>query len=68
MYHRRPILQGTADLDQLDRIWRLCGTPTAVSWPDWEQLPGCEGVKKFLVRERTLREQFTEYVDRVESH
>src|ERR1700730_3026659 len=47
MFSRRPILPGTSDLDQLERIWQLCGTPNQHTWPNWDALPGCEGVKRF---------------------
>lgn len=47
MFSRRPILPGTSDLDQLEKIWQLCGTPNQHSWPNFDALPGCEGVKRF---------------------
>ncbi|KAJ3842637.1 kinase-like domain-containing protein [Lentinula raphanica] len=47
MFHRRPILPGNSDIDQLDRIWALCGTPNQHTWPNYDQLPGCDGMKRF---------------------
>lgn len=47
MFSRRPILPGTSDLDQLEKIWQLCGTPNQHNWPNHDALPGCEGVKRF---------------------
>jgi serine/threonine-protein kinase BUR1 len=44
---RRPILPGISDLDQLDKIWQLCGTPNQHTWPDYDKLPGCDGIKRF---------------------
>ena len=44
MFTRRPILPGTSDLDQLEKIWHLCGTPNQHTWPHYDALPGCEGV------------------------
>ncbi|KAH9941132.1 Pkinase-domain-containing protein [Epithele typhae] len=58
MFFRKPILPGSSDLDQLDKIWRLCGTPTAQSWPDYPTLPGCEGVKDFNMTPRRLRQTY----------
>ncbi|KZT00647.1 Pkinase-domain-containing protein [Laetiporus sulphureus 93-53] len=55
MFWRKPILPGASDLDQLDKIWRLCGTPTQYTWPGYDALPGCEGVKKFAPYPRQLR-------------
>ena len=45
MFLRHPILPGTSDLDQLEKIWQMCGTPHQLSWPNFDALPGCEGVK-----------------------
>ncbi|KAG6917602.1 hypothetical protein DXG01_001831 [Tephrocybe rancida] len=47
MINRRPILPGNSDLDQLEKIWILCGTPNQHTWPNFDALPGCEGVKRF---------------------
>ncbi|KXN91809.1 putative cyclin-dependent kinase 9 [Leucoagaricus sp. SymC.cos] len=47
MFSRRPILPGTSDLDQLEKIWQLCGTPNQHTWPNHDTLPGCEGVTRF---------------------
>ena len=33
MLKRRAILPGTSDLDQLQQIWNLCGTPNSQTWP-----------------------------------
>ncbi|KAJ4468845.1 kinase-like domain-containing protein [Lentinula aciculospora] len=47
MFNRRPILPGNSDIDQLDRIWGLCGTPNQHTWPNYDKLPGCDGMKRF---------------------
>ncbi|KAJ3902594.1 kinase-like domain-containing protein [Lentinula edodes] len=47
MFSRRPILPGNSDVDQLDRIWGLCGTPNQHTWPNYDKLPGCDGMKRF---------------------
>ncbi|KAK7020583.1 serine/threonine protein kinase, CMGC, CDC2/CDK subfamily [Paramarasmius palmivorus] len=47
MFNRRPILPGTSDLDQLERIWQLCGTPNQHTWPNFDNLPGCEGITRW---------------------
>ncbi|TPX51742.1 hypothetical protein SeLEV6574_g00122 [Synchytrium endobioticum] len=47
MLRRQPILPGgggkeneeEASFDQLEKIFRLRGTPTQESWPDWDKLP-----------------------------
>ncbi|EPY49222.1 CMGC/CDK/CDK9 protein kinase Cdk9 [Schizosaccharomyces cryophilus OY26] len=61
MYKGKPIMQGSSDLDQLDKIFRLCGSPTQASMPNWEKLPGCEGVRSFPAHPRTLETAFFSY-------
>ncbi|KAJ7598676.1 Pkinase-domain-containing protein [Mycena floridula] len=46
MFFRRPILPGNSDIDQLDKIWSLCGSPNQHTWPHFDMLPGCEGIKR----------------------
>ncbi|KAI0360429.1 Pkinase-domain-containing protein [Trametes cingulata] len=58
MFFRKPILPGASDLDQLDKIWHLCGTPSSQSWPEYDSLPGCEGVKTFNYCPRRLRQTY----------
>ncbi|KAI0824813.1 kinase-like domain-containing protein [Trametes gibbosa] len=58
MFFRKPILPGGSDIDQLDKIWHLCGTPTVLSWPDYSSLPGCDGVKNFPYQPRRLRQTY----------
>ncbi|KIJ99078.1 hypothetical protein K443DRAFT_680230 [Laccaria amethystina LaAM-08-1] len=55
MFTRKPILPGTSDLDQLEKIWKLCGTPNQHSWPNYDALPGCEGVKRFYTHQRRVK-------------
>ncbi|KAI0777181.1 kinase-like domain-containing protein [Trametes elegans] len=58
MFFRKPILPGASDLDQLDKIWQLCGSPTTQNWPEYDSLPGCEGVKTFGYYPRRLRQTY----------
>lgn len=61
MFVRRPIFQGTSDLDQLEKIFWLCGTPTPETWPDFDNLPGLDGVKTFKHRAKGLRDFLGRY-------
>ncbi|KAJ7637060.1 kinase-like domain-containing protein [Roridomyces roridus] len=61
MFVRRPILQGNTDLDQLEKIWNLCGTPNQHSWPNHELLPGCEGVTRFKTYPRKVRPTYESF-------
>jgi serine/threonine-protein kinase BUR1 len=65
MFTRRPILPGTSDLDQLEKIWYLCGTPTQHSWPHYDALPGCEGIKRFNPYQRRVKLTYERFVVRV---
>lgn len=58
MFLRRPILPGTSDLDQLEKIWQLCGTPNQHTWPHFDSLPGCDGVKRFNSYSRKINKVF----------
>ncbi|KAH6601002.1 hypothetical protein BASA50_001896 [Batrachochytrium salamandrivorans] len=39
MLKRRPILAGSDDMDQLEKIFILCGTPDETVWPGYRNLP-----------------------------
>ncbi|KAJ7057759.1 kinase-like domain-containing protein [Mycena amicta] len=58
MFMRRPILPGTSDIDQLEKIFMLCGSPNQHSWPNFDFLPGCEGVKTYGQHHRKLKSSF----------
>lgn len=62
MFWRRPILPGSSDLDQLDKIWQLCGTPNQHNWPNYDTLPGCEGVKRFNQYPRRVKQVYEMFV------
>ncbi|KAF9527396.1 hypothetical protein CPB83DRAFT_856083 [Crepidotus variabilis] len=72
MFTRKPILPGTSDFDQLEKIFSLCGSPNQHNWPDFDLLPGCDGVIRFNQQSRRLRTTFeamglaTETVDLME--
>jgi serine/threonine-protein kinase BUR1 len=40
MMRTKPLIEGRSDLDQLVRIFRLCGSPTQETMPGYDQLPG----------------------------
>ncbi|KAG0171450.1 serine/threonine protein kinase, CMGC, CDC2/CDK sub [Apophysomyces sp. BC1015] len=56
----RPILQGQDDLDQLKRIFYLCGSPTQENMPDWDKLPEADKVR-FEPTTRRVKEEFANY-------
>jgi len=56
---RKPVFNGKSEIDTLQKIFRLCGTPTAESWPDMSELPLIKnrGVK-FVSHNPSWREVF----------
>ncbi|CEL58897.1 hypothetical protein RSOLAG1IB_08917 [Rhizoctonia solani AG-1 IB] len=48
MWTRRPILCGSSDPDQLEKIWELCGTPDDATWPGWRDLPSVPPIERKL--------------------
>jgi serine/threonine-protein kinase BUR1 len=60
MFTRKPILPGTSDIDQLDKIWQLCGSPNQHNWPNYDELPGCEGQKKWPTYPRKVKKIYAE--------
>ncbi|KAI8140552.1 kinase-like domain-containing protein [Fennellomyces sp. T-0311] len=53
----RPILQGADDIDQLRRIFYLCGSPTEESMPGYRSLPDADKFK-FESTQRRVKEEF----------
>ncbi|KAH0538235.1 hypothetical protein FGG08_005154 [Glutinoglossum americanum] len=58
MFVGRPILAGKSDVNQLQMIFELVGTPTEETMPGWSVLPGCEGVKTFKAQPGNLAQKF----------
>ncbi|KAG6005488.1 hypothetical protein E4U21_007882 [Claviceps maximensis] len=42
---REPLLQGTNEVDQLSKIFELCGMPTEETWPGFRKLPHAPSLK-----------------------
>jgi len=40
MINRKPIFQGSSEIDQLELISQMCGSPNEESYPGWYSLPG----------------------------
>lgn len=56
----RPIFQGSDDLDQLKKIFRLCGSPTEESMPGYKDLPDASKVH-FDDNPRIVKEEFLSF-------
>ncbi|OAA71956.1 Serine/threonine-protein kinase domain protein [Akanthomyces lecanii RCEF 1005] len=42
---REPLLQGTNEVDQVTKIFELCGVPTDDSWPGFRKLPNARSLR-----------------------
>lgn len=42
---REPLLQGRNEVDQMSKVFELCGVPTDESWPGFRRLPNARGLK-----------------------
>ncbi|KAL1880485.1 hypothetical protein VTK73DRAFT_5872 [Phialemonium thermophilum] len=42
---REPLLQGKNEVDELTRIFELCGVPTEASWPGFRRLPNAKALR-----------------------
>lgn len=58
---RIPILRGESELDQLEKIWELCGTPTDENWPGFRNLPGCKDISFSPQRFNCISERFKNF-------
>lgn len=58
---KRAILPGRTELDQLDLIFKLCGTPTEANWPGVQNLPFWTTLKPLVHRASNLRQSFYKY-------
>ena len=52
------ILQGKGELDQIDKIFEMVGTPTEDNWPDFERLPNARLFRWKVQKNILLREKF----------
>lgn len=53
---KSPILPGTNEVDQLSRIFSLCGLPEEATWPEFYRLPNASSLK--LPREQRTKQAF----------
>jgi cell division cycle 2-like protein len=58
LFLRDALLQGQDELDQLNKIFRLLGTPTEETWNNWTQLPNAKKINFKKYTQCKLREKF----------
>lgn len=42
---KNPLLQGKNEVDQLSKVFELCGVPTEESWPGFKRLPNAKSLR-----------------------
>jgi len=57
---RKPLFPGRNEIDQLELIFKLCGTPTEATWPSVSKLPWYKFKPKKVYKPR-LREVFKDF-------
>ena len=62
LFTKKPVFQGSDEINQLDVIFKLLGTPTSERWADIINLPWFELVKPQQVIPNRFREAFQKYV------
>jgi len=55
---RRPLFPGKEEVQQLELIWKLCGSPNDENWPDVGELPLYSMLYPQRVYKRRIREAF----------
>jgi cyclin-dependent kinase 12/13 len=61
LLENRPMFPGERELDQLDLIFSLCGTPSKEIWPSAMKLSGWSEVESKKPYKRVLREKFQKH-------
>jgi len=54
---RKPLFPGKTELEQLDLVFRVMGTPSAATWPSHAELPRFETLRPKETYTRTLEER-----------
>lgn len=58
---KEPLLQGKNEVDELIKIFELCGTPTEETWPGYKRLPNARHLRfpgNTILKGSTLRTKF----------
>ena len=58
LYTKKPIFKGEDELDQLEKISRICGTPNKLVWPTVSECPSFKVIGLKKVHPRIVKEHF----------
>ena len=62
LYMKKPIFRAATEVQQLDLIFRMCGTPTPTTWPDVKHLRHYEQFRPKKEYVRRIQQDFKPYV------
>lgn len=57
-----PAFPGNTEIDQIERIFRLCGSPTKENWPAFNELPGAQKIRLKAHYDNVLETHFQKYL------
>ncbi|KAI8388241.1 Pkinase-domain-containing protein [Radiomyces spectabilis] len=58
LINNEPLLEGRSEIDQIDKIFKLLGTPNEDIWPGLMELPHAKNISFNQYRHSTLRSRF----------
>lgn len=58
MLENRPLVPGKGEIDQLSKIFNLCGTPTEKTWPGFSKLPNAKTLNFVKQPHNNLHKRF----------
>ena len=56
-----PAFPGATEIDQIERIFKLCGSPTPDTWPEFSSLPGAQRIRLRTTYPRQFDQKFSKY-------
>ncbi|CAO3658359.1 unnamed protein product [Rhizopus stolonifer] len=59
LVNNEPLLSGRSELDQLDKIFKLLGSPSEEIWPGYSELPHAKNISPTYQQYSNLRSKFT---------
>ncbi len=64
MFYRKPFFMGTSEINQLEIIAELCGSPNETTLPGWSSLPGVRNSDSQGRIDESDRDGFKGYAER----
>uniref|UniRef100_A0A1X7VQH1 Protein kinase domain-containing protein n=2 Tax=Amphimedon queenslandica TaxID=400682 RepID=A0A1X7VQH1_AMPQE len=65
LFTKKPLFHGSIEMEQLDAISRVCGTPTPANWPEVIKLPLFQTFKFKKLYRRRVKEEYSNIIPEV---